>query len=46
MEGVHLPHNQVLVLEDRTFPRKVLSKLYPKSKLNILANFDLALSTS
>ena len=30
MESVQLPHNRstVLVLEDRTFHRKVLSKLY------------------
>ena len=28
MEGVHLHHGQALVLQDRTFPHKVLSKLY------------------
>ena len=28
IEGIHLPHGQVLVLEDRAFYYKVLSKLY------------------
>ena len=41
MEGVQLPHEQVLVLEDRTFHRKALSKLYRNSKFNILANFNV-----
>ena len=36
MKGVQLPHDQVLVLEDRTFHCKVLSRLYPNSKFNIL----------
>ena len=36
MEGVQLPHYQVLVLEDRTFHSKVLSRRYPNSKFNIL----------
>ena len=27
MEGVQLPHDQILVLEDRTFHCKVLSRL-------------------
>ena len=42
---VQLPHDQVLVLEDRTFYRKVHSKRYRNSKFNILVNFNLALST-
>ena len=42
MEGVQLHHDQVLVLEDRTFHCKVLSR----QKFNILANFNLVLSTS
>ena len=33
MEGVQLPRYQVLALGDRTFHRKVLSKLYRNSKL-------------
>ena len=40
--GVQLHHDQVLVLEDRTFHCKVLSR----QKFNILANFNLVLSTS
>ena len=36
MEGVPLPNDQVLVLEDRTFHRKVLSRLYRNSKFNKL----------
>ena len=35
MEGIQLPHNQVWQLEDRTFYRKVLSKLCCNSKFNI-----------
>ena len=46
MEGVQLPNDQVLVLEDRTFCSKVLSKFYRNSKFNILANFNPVLSTS
>ena len=45
MEGVQLPHDQVLVLKDRTFHCKVLSRLYSNSKFNILLNFNLVLST-
>ena len=41
MEGVQLTHYQVLVLEDRTFHRKVLSRPYRSSKFNYLANFYL-----
>ena len=44
MEGVHLPHGQVP--EDRTFHRKVLSKVYRNSKFDILVNFNFVLSTS
>ena len=40
--GVQLHHDQVLVLEDRAFHCKVLSR----QKFNILANFNLVLSTS
>ena len=40
--GVQLHQDQVLVLEDRTFHCKVLSR----EKFNILANFNLVLSTS
>ena len=46
IEGVQLPHDQGLVLEDRTFHCKVLSRLYCNNKFNILANFNLVLSTS
>ena len=46
MEGVQLSHDQVLVLEYRTFHCKVFNRVYPKSTFNILANFNLALSTS
>ena len=46
MEGIQLPRDQVLVLEDRIFYCKVLNRLYRNSKLNILANFNLVLSTS
>ena len=46
MEGLQLPHDQVLVLEDRTFHCKVLSRLYRNSKFNILADFKLVLTTS
>ena len=46
MEGVQLHHDQVLVLEDRTFHCRVLSRLYRNSNFNILANFNLVLSTS
>ena len=38
MEGVQLPHDQVLLLEDRTFHHKVLSKPYRNSKFNILVD--------
>ena len=41
-----LHHDQVLVLEERTFHSKVLSRLYRNSKFNILANFNLVSSTS
>ena len=40
--GVQLHHDQVLVIEDRTFHCKVLTR----QKFNILANFNLVLSTS
>ena len=46
MEGAQLPHNQVLVRKDRTFHRKVRSKLYRISKFNILENFSSVLSTT
>ena len=45
-EGVQLPHDQVLILEDRTFHCKFLRRLYRNSKFNILANFNIVLSTS
>ena len=35
-----------MVAEEKTFYCKVLSKLYRNSKFNILANFNLVLSTS
>ena len=41
MEGLQLPHDQVLVVEDRNFHCKILSRLYRNSKFNILANFNL-----
>ena len=41
MEGVQLPSDQVLVLEDRTFHYKVLSRLYRNSKFNIYQNLTL-----
>ena len=31
MEGIELPHSQILVLEDRTFHHKVVIKLYLNS---------------
>ena len=40
MEKIQLPHDKVLLLEDRTFHHKVLSKLYRNSKFNILVNFN------
>ena len=46
VEGVQLSHNQVLGLEDRTFHREILSKLYRNSKIDILVNFNFILSTS
>ena len=46
MEGVQLPHGQVLVLEDRGFYRKVFRKLYRNGKFNILVNFNVVLSFS
>ena len=46
MEGVQLSHDQVLVLEYRTFHCKVFNRVYPKNTFNILANFNLTLSTS
>ena len=46
MEGVQLPQNQVLVLEDTTIHGKVLSKFYRNSKFNILVNFIFLLLTS
>ena len=46
MEEVQRPHDQVLVLEDRTFHWKVDSRFHRNSKFNILANFNLALSPS
>ena len=39
MEEVQLPHDQVLVLEDRNFNCKILSRLYRNSKFNSLVNF-------
>ena len=32
MEGIQLSHDQVLLLEDKTFQCKVLSRLYRNSK--------------
>ena len=46
MEEIQLLHDQVFILQDRSFHLKVLSKLYRNSKFNILANFNLVLSTS
>ena len=46
MEGVQLPHDQVLVLVDRAFHCKVLSRLYHSSMFDILANLNLVLPTS
>ena len=46
MEWAQLPHDQVLGLEDSTFHCKVLNRLYCNSKFNILADFNLVLSTS
>ena len=46
MKGVQLLHDQVLVLEDKTFHCKVFIRLYPNNRFNILANFDLVVSTS
>ena len=46
MEGVQLPQDQNLGLEDRTFHRKILSKLYHNSKFNISVNFNFVLPTS
>ena len=46
IEGVQLHHDQVLVLEDRTFLSKVLSGHYRNRKFNILSNFNLVLPTS
>ena len=40
MEVVYLLHNQVLVVEDSIFHRRVLSKLYRNSKFNVLVNFN------
>ena len=41
MEGVQLSHNQVLVLEYRTFHCKVFNRVYPKSTFNILQTLTL-----
>ena len=46
MEEVQPTHERVLGLEDRTFHRKALSKLYLNSKFNISGNFNFVLSTS
>ena len=46
MEGVQLPRGQVLVLEGRSFHRKVISKFYRNMKFNILVNINFVLSTS
>ena len=46
MKGVQLPHDQVLVLEGRTFHCKVVSRIYRNSTFNILVNSNLVLSTS
>ena len=45
-EEFHLLHGQVLVLKNRTFHQKVLSKLYRNYKFNFLVNFNFVLSTS
>ena len=45
-EEFHLLHGQVLVLKNRTFHQKVLSKLYRNCKFNFLVNFNFVLSTS
>ena len=46
IEEVQLPHDQVLVLEDITFHRKVLIKLSRNSKLIILPKLNSVLSNS
>ena len=46
MEGVQLPHDQFLVPENRNVHCKVLSSPYRNSKFNILANFNLVLTTT
>ena len=46
MKKGQLHHDQVLVLEDRNFHSKVLSRLSRNSKFDILANFNFVLSTS
>ena len=46
MEKVQLPHDQVSGLEDRTFHRKIPTKLYHNSKFNILVNFNFVLWAS
>ena len=42
MEGVQLPHDQVLVLVNRAFHCKVLTRLYHSSIFDILANLIFA----
>ena len=44
MKWVQLPHGQIMVLEDKSFHHKVLSKLYRNSKFNVLVNFHFVLS--
>ena len=46
LEGVQLPHVQVLRLGDRALHRKILSKLNCNSKFNFSLNFNFVLSTS
>lgn len=44
MEVVHLPQNQVSVVEEKTFYQKVLSKFYRNNKFNFSVNFSSVLS--
>ena len=46
VEGFRMPHDQVLVLEDKTLHCKVLSRLYCNNTFNTLANFNPVFPTS
>ena len=46
MNGVHLPHEHIVVLEDIIFHHQIFNKLYHNSIFNILENFNFFLSTS